>query len=532
MNIFIDNFVQQLVKLSDRSRILHRSWVHVYLAVGTLAAVGMVWWGGGIFSPSLLWLAIMPNAALFFLSQTATMAWLSVVLLILIAISLTAQDNMLHMQAVMMGMSGMGVAMHLVLVQVCLMMIHLVYDWRYRQKSSRIAASISKMKAVQNKLQVTEIYKDRFIATVSEDLRSPMNAILGYSDVLADMARHKPELSDTVQHIRTSIQQLLDMTNNILDHAQLNAGQLRLNFRPMSLQQVIQNEWAQWSVGHEVEFKIVVQKNMPQWLWCDEDRFKQIVSILLGNAKKFTSHGQVLLQFSHQAEMLQIDIRDTGVGITDDVKAYIFKRFDQGDESMQHKFGGIGLGLANALALTHLFGGTIGFESQNSQGSHFWVRLPVRQCDWTQVKTNPAVEDHAVGQSRILIMDDEPLGQLVMAQAIRKVWPQAQITQTSNGEQALKHLQDADFDVVLMNGWMTHAEAGEWGLKIRQDMATRSRATALIGVTASMHSAAKAQLMSAGMDEVIVKPVDPQQLSKTIQKLITTSQALEKSAVA
>ena len=532
MNIFIDNFVQQLAKLSDRSRALHRSWVHAWMAVGTLAAICMVWWGGGIFSPSLLWLAIMPNAALFFLSQTATMAWLSVVLLILIAISLTAQDNMLHMQAVMMGMSGMGVAMHLVLVQVCLMMIHLVYDWRYRQKSSRIAASISKMKGVQNKLQVTEIYKDRFIATVSEDLRSPMTAILGYSDVLADMAKHKPDLNDTVQHIRTSIQQLLDMTNNILDHAQLNAGQLTLNFQPMSLQQVIQKEWAHWSVGSEVEFKIVVQKNMPTWLWCDEDRFKQIVSILLGNAKKFTSQGQVLLQFSHQAGMLQIDIRDTGVGITDDVKAYIFKRFDQGDESMQHRFGGIGLGLANALALTHLFGGTIGFESQNSQGSHFWVRLPVRQCDWTQVQKDHADETETLGQSRILIMDDEPLGQLVMAQAIRKVWPQAQITQTSNGEQALQHLQDADVDVVLMNGRMTHAEAGEWGLKIRQDMAAKRRATTLIGVTASTHREAKAQLMMAGMDEVIVKPVDPQQLNKTIRKLVTTNQALEKSAVA
>ena len=146
MNIFIDKFVQQLVKLSDRSRALHRSWVHGWMAVGTLAAVGMVWWGGSIFSPSLLWLAIMPNAALFFLSQTATMAWLSIVMVVLIAVSLTAQENMLHMQEVMMGMSGLGVAMHLVLAQLALMMIHLVYDWQYRQKSSRIAASISKMK--------------------------------------------------------------------------------------------------------------------------------------------------------------------------------------------------------------------------------------------------------------------------------------------------------------------------------------------------------------------------------------------------
>ena len=532
MNIFLDNFVQQLVKLSERSRVLHRSWAHAWLALGTLAAVGMVWWGGGIFSPSLLWLAIMPNAALFFLSQTATMAWLSIVLVVLIAISFTAQDNMLHMQEVLLGMSGISMAIHLMLVQLALMIIHLVYDWQYRQKSSRIAASISKMKAVQNKLQVTEIYKDRFIATVSEDLRSPMNAILCYSDVLADMAKHKPDLNDTVQHIRTSIQQLLDMTNNILDHAQLNAGQLSLNFQPMSLPQVIQNEWAQWSVGAEVEFKIVVQKNMPAWLWCDEDRFKQIVSILLGNAKKFTSQGQVLLQFSHHQGMLQIDISDTGVGITDDVKAYIFKRFDQGSETMQHKFGGIGLGLANALALTHLFGGTIGFESQNSQGSHFWVRLPVRQCDGPHVKSKHANDDKALGLSRILIMDEDPLGQLVMAQAIRKVWPQAQITQASSGEQALKALQDADVDVVLMNGWMTHAEAGEWGLKIRQDMASRHRAAALIGVTASTHMEAKAQLMGAGMDEVIVKPVDPQQLSKAISKLVKTSQAAEKSAVA
>ena len=96
----------------------------------------------------------------------------------------------------------------------------------------------------------------------------------------------------------------------------------------------------------------------------------------------------------------------------------------------------------------------------------------------------------------------------------------------------MRRLQDADVDVVLMNGWMTHAEAGEWGLKIRQDMASRHRAAALIGVTASTHMEAKAQLMGAGMDEVIVKPVDPQQLSKAISKLVKTSQAAEKRAVA
>ena len=522
MNIFLDNFVRRLAAVSERSRMVNRHLVHGLLGLGTLLACGLVWWGGGIYAPSLLWLAIMPNAALFFLSQTAVMVWLGIVMMVLLAVMLTAHESVQQMQEVMLGMSGTSVALNLVCAQLCLMLIHLVYDWQYRQKSSRIGASIKKMKTVQTNLQLTEIYKDRFIATVSEDLRSPMKAILGYSDVLASMAQNKPDLSDTVQHIRTSIQQLLDMTNNILDHAQMNAGQLQLNFKPMSLQRIIQDEWANWSVKAEVEFKIVVQKNMPEWLWCDEERFKQIVSILLGNAKKFTNQGQVLLQFSHQAGMLQMDIRDTGVGITDEVKAFIFKRFDKGDEAMQHKFGGIGLGLANALELTRLFGGTIGFESKNSQGSHFWVRLPIRKCDWTQANQDSAAPDAGLGRSRILIIDDEHVSQLVLEQAILKIWPKAQITPTSSGEQALKFLRESDFDMVLMNGWMTHLEAGQWGLKIKQEMTAKQRDIALIGVTSSTHGTAKEQLLMAGMDEVILKPLDPEQLRKAIQKALKT----------
>jgi len=531
MNVFLDNFHGRWLQRSVRWLSLHRSWIHAWMALGTVLTVSMVWEGGGIVSPSLLWLAIWPNAALFFRSQTTTVAWLSVVWLVLIGIGLSAPDPVLNMHEMMMGQSGMSMVMHLVLVQLCLMVIHLAYDKRYRQKRGRIAASITNMKAMQNKLQLTESYKDRFIATVSEDLRSPMNTILGYSNVLTVMATQRPELNDTVQHIRTSIQQLLDMTNNILDHAQLNAGQLQLNLQPMSLPQLIQKEWAQWSMGTKVEFKILVPQKIPDWLWCDENRFKQIVNILLGNAKKFTSQGQVLLQFSYQSGMLSIDIFDTGVGITDDVKAFIFQRFDQGHADKQHQFGGIGLGLTNAMALTHLFGGSIGFDSQNCQGSRFWVRLPLRLCNGKLDRKDGAACTQALVHGRILILDEEPLGQMVMAQAIRQVWPQAQITQTSHGEQAIKHLHVTDFDAVLMNGWMTYAEAGAWGLKIRQDLATRSRTTALMGVTSSKHSAAKAQLILAGMDDVMVKPVDAQQLNTAICKWITTRQALENSVV-
>jgi signal transduction histidine kinase len=384
------HFVRRIVKEIARSRAAYRWLAHIFLLLGSAVACSVSWWGSGIYSPSLLWLGVLPNAAIFFLSQTATMVWLLVVMLVLMVLTFVGYESLKDTPQVMLGMSGIGMAVNLVLAQICLMLIHWVYDWQYRQKSSRIAASIQKMKVMQHKLQAMETYKDRFIATVSEDLRLPMNAILGYSDVLAAMAANKPELIHTVEHIRTSTQQLLKMTNNILDHARLNAGQLQLNYKPMSLKRVIQNEWIRGSVNTEVEFKIVVQQNMPEWLWCDEERFKQIVGILLDNAKKFTSQGHVLLEFGHQNSVLHIDIRDTGVGIAEDIKPYIFKRFDKGDEAMQQKFGGIGLGLANALALTQLFGGTIGFESTKGQGAHFWVRLPIPNTDVQQVAQSSA----------------------------------------------------------------------------------------------------------------------------------------------
>jgi signal transduction histidine kinase len=387
---FLTHFVKQIARVSERSRAANHRLAHVVLVIGTVAACTVSWWGSGIYSPSLLWLAILPTAAVFFLSQTATMIWLVLIALILMVLSVAGYMRLQASPQMQVDISGISMAMHLVLAQVCVMLIHWVYDWQYRQKSSRIAASIQKMKVMQHKLQAMETYKDRFIATVSEDLRLPMNAILGYSDVLAAMAANKPELIHTVEHIRTSTQQLLKMTNNILDHARLNAGQLQLNYKPMSLKRVIQNEWIRGSVNTEVDFKIVVQQNMPEWLWCDEERFKQIVGILLDNAKKFTSQGHVLLEFGHQNSVLHIDIRDTGVGIAEDIKPYIFKRFDKGDEAMQQKFGGIGLGLANALALTQLFGGTIGFESTKGQGAHFWVRLPIPNTDVQQVAQSSA----------------------------------------------------------------------------------------------------------------------------------------------
>ena len=216
MFFYFGHVVRRMGREIARAHTAYGWLAHGFLLLGTALACSISWWGNGIYSPSLLWLALLPYAAIFFISQTATMVWLVVVMLALVVLSIAGYARLQETTQLMQGMSGIGMAVHLVLVQMSLMVIHWVYDWQYRQKSSRIGAGIKKMKDLQQKLQDIETYKDRFTATVSEDLRSPMNAILGYSDVLTAMATNHPALRNKVEHIRTSIQQLLDMTNNVL----------------------------------------------------------------------------------------------------------------------------------------------------------------------------------------------------------------------------------------------------------------------------------------------------------------------------
>lgn len=494
----------------------HQLLVHGLLGVTLVSGINMAMHSGGIHSPTLLWVVFTPNLALFFLSQWATLMWVLQVLLALGAVAYFTFENVSQIQDAAWTYSSTWTATHLIAAQLFLMLVHLIYDTQYRQKSKRISASIERMKEVKKHLQMTEAYKDRFISTVSADLRSPMNAILGYSDVLADMAKQQSSLTETVQHIQNSIKQLLDMTNNILDHAQLNEAKLKLDHRAVAIRPMIEAEWPVERFKEDVEFEVKIDKELPEWLWCDPQRLKQIVHILVTNAKKFTNSGKVWLHWRYEGQCLRVDVRDTGIGISEEVKAYIFKRFDKADEAINRQFGGIGLGLTNALELTKLFGGHMGFQSEAHKGSLFWVSLPLKAYDASSRPASSVDDTALLRNCRILVVDDQPVSLMVTMQILRKCLPQVQLRHATSGAQALDQLRSAPVDLVLMDVLMPQMDGPTACKMIRSVLNAPDNQMPIIGLTASTHPKDKQRCFEAGMNNVIVKPVDPKHLLQVL----------------
>jgi signal transduction histidine kinase/CheY-like chemotaxis protein len=497
--------------------------VNGLMVVSLLSGLNICLITGGIHSPTLMWLVFLPNLALFFISQRATLLWMLVVISVLTLVGYLSLENHDHWQEAHISFPGNWTAFNLVLVQLFFMMVHLIYDARYREKSNRISQSMKRMKLMKKHLQLTESYKDRFISTVSEELRSPMNAILGYSEVLVEMAKEKPGLVDTSMHIRSSILHLLEMTNNILDHAQLNEAKLKLHDRPVPIQKLIRQEWPALQIKDRVEFKLEIQETMPEWLWCDPDRLAQIVHILVSNAKKFTLTGHVLLRWSYQSQILKIDVVDTGIGISDDVKSHIFKRFDKADEKINREFGGIGLGLANALELTKLFGGTMGFKSETKKGSHFWVRLPMKVYNINQHPVAPEDERVQLAHARILVVDDHAVSMMVTMQMLRHAWPQAQLMHASSGAKAMDIIRTQQVDLVLMDVLMPHMDGPSTCRMIRQDLGLDQSQLVVVGLTASTHVKDKERCFEAGMNDVVIKPIEASQFINILTKQINQS---------
>ena len=498
------------------SHISHRMLVHGLLGVTLVSGVHTAVQSGGIHSPTLLWLVLTPNLALFFLSPWATLAWVLNMILAFGVMAYLSFENSSQIQDAALTYSSSWTAAHLMAAQLFLMLVHLLYDTQYRQKTKRISISIERMKEVKKHLKLTEAYKDRFISTVSADLRSPMNAILGYSNVLADMAQHQSSLTQTVEHIQNSIKQLLELTNNILDHAQLNEAKLTLNNRPVEVRRMIDAEWSIKHFKADVEFEVRVDSNVPVWLWCDPDRLKKIINILVANAKKFTSSGKVCLDLRYEAQHLHVDVKDTGIGISDEVKAYIFKRFDKADEAINRQFGGIGLGLTNALELTALFGGHMGFNSEAFKGSHFWVRLPIKAFDMSPIHKAPDDEIVMLKNSRILVVDDQPVSLLVTMQILKKLLPHVQLVHATSGAQALEQLRLVEVDLVLMDVLMPQMDGPTTCQMIRSVLNISAHQMPIIGLTASTHPKDRQRCFDAGMDKVIIKPIDPAQLIQVI----------------
>lgn len=282
----------------------------------------------------------------------------------------------------------------------------LTHRVRYIVRSSRIVQELrdsqaSLVQARDAALESTRL-KSEFLATVSHEIRTPMNGVLGMTEWLMD-TQLTPEQRDCAEAIRTSGDTLLSIISNILDFSKIESGKLQLqqiDFDVRRLLEDIVGPFRQRTQLKGVALACQIQAQVPIWLRGDPDRLRQIVSNLLGNAIKFTEHGEIVLRAEVDERQDPIDpdrpvasrpvngnarrlvtvrfsVADTGIGIAPEACTRIFQPFMQADGSTTKKYGGTGLGLAICQQLVDLMGGSIGVDSEPGQGSVFHVTVPL-----------------------------------------------------------------------------------------------------------------------------------------------------------
>jgi signal transduction histidine kinase/CheY-like chemotaxis protein len=337
-------------------------------------------------------------------------------------------------------------------------------------------------------LRTASELKTRFLSNMSHEFRTPLNSILALSRLLLDRIDGEltPEQERQVGYIRRSAESLLELVNDLLDLAKVEAGKVEVkptSFTTPSLFGALRGALRPLLVTPSVELIFDGADEMPE-LVTDEAKLAQILRNLISNALKFTEKGEVRVraQYDVESKLASFSVRDTGIGIAPEDQARIFEEFSQVDTRLQKKNKGTGLGLPLSRSLADLIGGTIRVESVLGQGSVFTLAIP---AVLPGAIAAPAAE---LSGKRVLIIDDDDTFRYILRQIIANE-PRYEVLEASNGGDGLRLARDERPDVIVLDLQMPHID----GFTVLQEL-NADRRTSIIPVVVSTSLAVNAEL--------------------------------------
>lgn len=371
----------------------------------------------------------------------------------------------------------------------------------------------------KNKAEQAAAAKTAFLANMSHEIRTPMNAIIGFTDVVL-ASPLQPEQKQHLETIRKSAKSLLRLLNDILDTARMERGNIELeeiSFSVSVLLQELITELEGSARNKGLQLTLIQAPDLPAYQKGDPLRLKQVLTNLLGNAIKFTEHGQVTLSAFLDNGQLHFCIQDTGVGIPAERQERIFEAFTQADASVTRRFGGTGLGTTICKQLVELMGGKIWLESEVGSGSVFHVLLPIITGE--QPIHTESQKTIYLPPLNILIVDDVQqnldLLELILRERGHKV------TTAHNGLEATELFMNRSFNLILMDVQMPGMDGLSATRFIRQyEQEKQQLRTPIIALTASVFQDDRVAARNAGMDGFTSKPIDVERLLTEIAQVL------------
>ncbi|MFD0051838.1 response regulator [Actinomycetes bacterium NPDC127524] len=439
------------------------------------------------------------------------------------------------------------------------------------QKSKELQRAKINLEAQAEELKQSSKYKSEFLANMSHELRTPLNSILILSEMLSDQGDSSltSEQQEFARVIHSSGQDLLSLINDILDLSKVEVGKLDVVFDEMNvseLPELLKRNFDHVAHKKGISFKVTKDKNVPDIFFTDQQRFQQILKNLLSNAFKFTEKGTVQVTIKRAEEelvaqwvntkgassWLEINVTDTGIGISPEKQKIIFEAFQQGDGATMRKYGGTGLGLSICREFAKLLGGWIIVDSEEGEGSKFtlfipslpegmmgagYVSIAASQVAAAEVQEiAPPIEkeetvelssgdildepegDQLFKNKTVLIVDDDNRNIFALSNALKQEG--MQVIAAENGLECLEVLQNGhSIDAILMDIMMPEMDGYETMRRIRMNSMYDN--LPIIALTAKAMKGDKEKCLQAGASDYISKPLKLDQLLSVMRVWLT-----------
>ncbi len=421
----------------------------------------------------------------------------------------------------------------------------------------RLKSLVQDLEIARDAAQAAAGAKAEFLANMSHEIRTPMTAILGYAELLrteCEETQAPQRRIDALDAIWRNGDYLLALINDILDLSKIDAGKLcieRISYSPLEIVSDVVSLMKPRAREKQLSLEVEYQTSIPEMIETDPLRLRQILINIVGNAVKFTRRGGVKIrvctdEVKGPQPKLLLEVADTGIGMTPEELAMLFRPFTQADSSTSRKYGGTGLGLAITKQLVRLLGGEISVTSTKGEGSRFHVSVSTgpltdvmmlesellndahaRPC-FPQQSAAPLTES-IVLDCRILLAEDGADNQRLISTILKKAG--ASVTVVEDGRQAVEivlaaHAKGEPFDVVLMDMQMPVMDGYEATRRLREE----HQRTPIIALTANAMSGDRGKCLQAGCNDYATKPIDRKWLISLIAQCVAESKGEQSAA--
>ena len=395
--------------------------------------------------------------------------------------------------------------------------------------------AIGLLQLAKENAEKSEKEKETFLTYISHEMRTPLNAIVGFSKMLAQTELNSGQKKH-LQIVQNSAENILLIVNDVLDLSKIESGAIALTNVDFNLAELIDEiiQTLQFKVNPEVvELKLEADPDFPAFVKGDPVRIRQIILNLADNAVKFTENGYVTIHLQGLEEdenkiKFRIKVEDTGTGIRSSKLKNIFNRYEQESANTTRKYGGTGLGLAITKQLVEIMGGTISVSSVYGQGSLFSIELTLKKSKNPKIH-QPTTNKISLNNLKILLVDDNALNREIFIDAVESKAKNVSVSSAEDGRMAIGMLIENDYDVVLMDIQMPRMNGFEATKHIRTKLLPPKNSIPIIAMTAHALEDTEAKAKEAGMDDYVTKPVNFPMLFKKVEDILKSHTQTEEN---